>query len=73
MVNTLEGEKPGGDRNIWRQAVSGVVLVAFGLAILLISWDYYLGSLRDMGPGYMPRIIAVGVPWFSSPLPFLSS
>ena len=60
-MNTLEGEKPGGDRNIWRQAVSGVVLVAFGLAILAISWDYYLGSLRDMGPGYMPRIMAVGL------------
>lgn len=60
-MDTLEGEKPGGERKIWRQAVSGAVLVALGLAILVISWDYSVGSLTDMGPGYMPRIIAVGL------------
>ena len=60
-MNTLEGEKPGGDGNIWRQAVSGGVLVALGLAILVISWSYPVGSLTDMGPGYMPRIISIGL------------
>ena len=61
MVKTREGEKPGGDGSIWQHAVSGGVLVVFGLAILVVSWDYHLGSLRDMGPGYMPRIIALGL------------
>lgn len=60
-MNTLEGEKPGGDGNIWLQAVSGGVLVALGLAILVISWGYAVGSLTDMGPGYMPRIISIGL------------
>jgi hypothetical protein len=61
VVNTLEGEEPGRGRKIWRQAVSGGVLVALGLAILVISWNYPVGSLTDMGPGYMPRIISVGL------------
>tara|TARA_R110000787_G_scaffold31580_4_gene83611 strand:+ start:905 stop:1384 length:480 start_codon:yes stop_codon:yes gene_type:complete len=61
VVNTLEGEKPGGDRNVWRQAISGTVLIGFGLAILMISWNYSAGSLTQMGPGFMPRVIAVAL------------
>ena len=61
MSNTLEGGKPGGNRKIWRQAISGAVLIAFGIAILVISWNYPAGSLTQMGPGYMPHIIAVAL------------
>ncbi len=41
------------------RALSGGVLLAVGLGMLVISWSYPLGQLTQMGPGYVPRAIAV--------------
>lgn len=57
-MDTLEGEKPASDRKTWRQVISGAVLIAFSIAILVTSWNYPTGSLTQMGPGYMPHLIA---------------
>lgn len=57
-METLEGEKPETGRKTWRQVISGAVLIGFSVAILVTSWNYPTGSLQQMGPGYMPHVIA---------------
>lgn len=42
-----------------RRALSGGVLLAFGAAMLGIGWDYPVGRLIQMGPGFMPRAIGL--------------
>jgi hypothetical protein len=44
-----------------RRAASGAVLLAFGLALLVISWDYPIGRLTQMGPGFIPRFIGIAI------------
>ncbi|MBF9034328.1 hypothetical protein HKCCE2091_08760 [Rhodobacterales bacterium HKCCE2091] len=39
------------------RAAGGVVLLAFGIAMLAIGWDYPVGRLTQMGPGYLPMAI----------------
>ncbi|MGH1416055.1 MAG: tripartite tricarboxylate transporter TctB family protein [Pelagimonas sp.] len=45
--------------SIAQRAVSGVVLLAVGLGMLLVAWGYPVGTLKQMGPGYIPRVIGV--------------
>ncbi|MDR1936702.1 MAG: tripartite tricarboxylate transporter TctB family protein [Candidatus Accumulibacter sp.] len=37
---------------------AGVLFMAFGIAALVFSWAYPLGSASRMGAGYFPRVIA---------------
>ncbi len=39
--------------------IAGLVFVAFGLAFAVGSFNYDLGSLREMGPAYAPLLLAV--------------
>jgi len=45
--------------NIFHRAASGGVLLVIGLGMLVIGWNYPTGQLTQMGPGYVPRAIAV--------------
>jgi hypothetical protein len=38
---------------------AGLIFVGFGLASILISAHYPLGSAARMGPGYFPRILGI--------------
>jgi hypothetical protein len=37
---------------------AGVLFLAFGIAALVLSWAYPLGSASRMGAGYFPRVLA---------------
>lgn len=41
------------------RALSGGVLLAVGIGMLVIGWSYPVGQLTQMGPGYVPRAIAL--------------
>lgn len=41
------------------RALSGGVLLAVGLGMLVIGSSYPVGQLTQMGPGYVPRAIAI--------------
>ncbi|MBF9043758.1 hypothetical protein HKCCE4037_10495 [Rhodobacterales bacterium HKCCE4037] len=41
------------------RALSGGVLMAVGIGMLVIGWSYPVGQLTQMGPGYVPRAIAI--------------
>jgi len=40
-----------------RRALSGGVLLAIGLLMLVIAWGYPVGKLTQMGPGFIPRAV----------------
>lgn len=42
-----------------REFVSGLMLVGFGLAALLIALNYKMGTAFRMGPGYFPVVLAI--------------
>lgn len=42
-----------------RDLFSGLMLVGFGLAALLIARSYRMGTLFRMGPGYFPIVLAI--------------
>ena len=42
-----------------RRAVSGGVLLAVGVLMLAIGWDYPVGRVTQMGPGFIPRVIGL--------------
>lgn len=46
-------------RSMARRALSGGVLLVIGLIILAVAWQYPVGRLTQMGPGFIPRVIAV--------------
>ena len=37
----------------------GLLLVAFGVAAIVLARDYRLGSAARMGPGYFPRMLGI--------------
>jgi hypothetical protein len=39
--------------------LSGLMLVGFGLAVLLLARSYWMGTAFRMGPGYFPVILAL--------------
>ncbi|SDW75113.1 tripartite tricarboxylate transporter TctB family protein [Roseicitreum antarcticum] len=43
--------------SIARRALSGGVLLLIGVIMLAVAWDYPVGRLTQMGPGFIPRII----------------
>lgn len=38
-------------------AFGGILVLAIGVAVLVISFDYRMGTLRQMGPGYVPAAL----------------
>ena len=42
-----------------REFLSGLLLVGFGLAALLIARNYRMGTAFRMGPGYFPVVLAI--------------
>jgi len=42
-----------------RDFFSGLMLVGFGLAALLIARNYRMGTALRMGPGYFPIVLAI--------------
>ncbi|QKV20164.1 tripartite tricarboxylate transporter TctB family protein [Oricola thermophila] len=51
---------------LWRRVTGGAALVAFGAAMLAISWSYPAGTVVQMGPGYMPHLISAGIMLFGA-------
>jgi len=45
--------------SIARRAMSGAVLLAIGVVMLVVAWDYPVGQLTQMGPGFIPRVIGL--------------
>lgn len=41
--------------------LSGAILLAIGLAALYIGQGYRIGTARQMGPGYFPVMLAIGL------------
>ena len=41
------------------RAVSGGVLLASGLVMLFFAWGYPVGTLNQMGPGFIPQTIGI--------------
>lgn len=47
------------EQSVARRAVSGGVLLLAGLVMLFFAWSYPTGSLNQMGPGFVPKTIAI--------------
>jgi putative tricarboxylic transport membrane protein len=45
---------------LW-QATGGVALLVAGVAILGVSWSYPTGGIVQMGPGYFPKAVGIGL------------
>ncbi|MFD0979948.1 tripartite tricarboxylate transporter TctB family protein [Tropicimonas aquimaris] len=43
--------------SIAKRASSGGVLLLIGLIILVVAWNYPVGKLTQMGPGFIPRVV----------------
>lgn len=46
---------------VWHRVTSGAILILIACGILVFSWDYPVGSLTEMGPGFMPRCVGLGL------------
>lgn len=46
---------------ILRRALSGLVLLGVGLGLLLVAWDYPLGRVSQMGPGFIPLVVGFAI------------
>jgi hypothetical protein len=44
-----------GIKDFW----AGVLFMAFGASALVIGWNYSLGTVSRMGPGYFPRMLSI--------------
>jgi hypothetical protein len=42
-----------------RDLLAGLLFAAFGVAALLISQSYVIGTASRMGPGYFPRMLGI--------------
>ena len=52
---TRRGLRPRSDADL----IAGLVFVGFGIAFGVASFNYDIGSLREMGSGYTPLLLAV--------------
>ena len=46
---------------IRKDDLAGVLIAAIGLAAVLIAGDYNVGSVESVGPGFLPRVIGIGL------------
>ncbi|WP_298500186.1 tripartite tricarboxylate transporter TctB family protein [uncultured Maritimibacter sp.] len=61
MTDRTDREPPG----MVERIVPGAALLVSGLVMLIICWTYPLGTLSQMGPGYVPMAIGVLICLFS--------
>lgn len=47
--------------SVWRRAASGAILIAIAAAIIAISWNYPFGTVTQMGPGFIPFYVGLGI------------
>src|SRR5262249_62006031 len=40
---------------------AAIILIVIGLAGLWFGREYELGTISQMGPGYMPRLLSIGL------------
>jgi hypothetical protein len=59
-----EGEPQTGRRLDYQDLLFGLFLLAVALAMTAATWKLRVGTAANMGPGYMPRAIAVGITAF---------
>lgn len=52
-----DGDARAGSGRKLVAALGGILILAFGLLVLVMSFDYRMGTLRQMGPGYVPAIL----------------
>lgn len=45
------------NRTIKADAAAGILAILFGASVLIIGWNYPMGTATNMGPGYMPRVL----------------
>lgn len=45
--------------SVARRALSGGILLLIGVIMLAVAWDYPMGRLTQMGPGFIPRIVGI--------------
>jgi hypothetical protein len=38
---------------------AGIIFMAFGVSALVVGWNYSLGTVSRMGPGYFPRMLGI--------------
>jgi putative tricarboxylic transport membrane protein len=43
----------------WQDLIAGLALLALGLLVLQLNAPFAVGTLRAMGPGYLPRVLAL--------------
>lgn len=64
MSNQDRAPDPGhddeGDSGL-TELLAGVMFIAIGALALFIGGGYPMGTALDMGPGYIPRIVAFGL------------
>jgi putative exporter of polyketide antibiotics len=44
-------------RVAFKDMLAGLVFIGFGVAFIIPSVDYGIGSAREMGPGYFPTVL----------------
>jgi hypothetical protein len=54
----------GGCRLDLRDLLFGVFLIAVAVAATAATWKLRIGAAGNMGPGYMPRAISIGIAGF---------
>jgi hypothetical protein len=59
-----DGQQPAGRRFDFQDLLFGLFLIAVALAGTAATWKLRVGSGANMGPGYMPRAIAIGIAGF---------
>ena len=50
-----------GKASLIGRVAGGAVLAALGIGMLAIGWDYPVGQITRMGPGFMPMAIGIGI------------
>ena len=60
-MNDTGGSPRGGGRFDRQDLYFGLFLVAVALFVTATTWNLRIGAANNMGPGYMPRMIAVGI------------
>jgi hypothetical protein len=59
-----DGEPRSGRRLNYQDLLFGLFMLAVAFGMTAATWKLRIGNAANMGPGYMPRAIAVGIAGF---------
>ncbi|MDQ2081868.1 tripartite tricarboxylate transporter TctB family protein [Xanthobacteraceae bacterium Astr-EGSB] len=59
-----DGEPQAGQRLNYQDLLFGLFMLAVAFGMTVATWKLRIGTAANMGPGYMPRAIAVGIAGF---------